>query len=167
MCVATNPYYSIADVQGLADYVQFRLFATVAGATNEATRYDLRLQEFIGKLTTLQFIPAAVEYWGDQLLSQSTTGTSEVVTYGDRRADLWKVFDRLQTQVQAEWNSMAGTYGFQVLASRKLVPKVSYYDNGRGVLKTVDPQCFPPLFRSGLTESLIPWGLPEPSDVAS
>lgn len=172
MVTVSNSYYSADDAQRIADYVQFRLFATVVGATEEASAYDLRLQDFLGKLATLQFIPAAVEYWGDQVLNETTTGTSETATYPDRRADLWKAFDRIQAEVQAEWNQMAATYGFIVLAAPKLTPKVSVYDNGRGIMKTMDPYLWPPEFRPSFDLFAgIPWGLPvglpDPTDVDS
>lgn len=175
MVTVTNGYYTPDDVQALADYVQFRLFATVVGATNEGSAYDIRLQEFLGKIATLQFIPAAVDYWGDQLLEIITTGTNESSRYGDRRPDLWKVFTNLQDEVKAEWNQMAALYGFQVIGASKLTPKVSYYDgtgNQDPTLKTIDPELWPRNYRPQYDLfTLIPWGplvgLPDPTDTAS
>jgi len=143
MVGVTNSYYDQTDLQGLADYVKFRLFATVVEAIAEATVYDPLLLDFVGKLTTLQFIPAAVDYWGDQLLQETTTGTSEVISYPDRRDGLWKIFDELRAEVQQQEDSMSCTYGFQIYGSCVNIPDVSYGDGGRGVLRTADPMDYP------------------------
>jgi len=154
---STNSYdYTIDDLQSLADFVQYRLFTTIAGATNEASNYNPIEIELLGSLTTLQFIPAAVDYWGDQLHSQATSGTNEDVTYFDRRPDLWKVYSKL-TEVAAELADDLGINLNKVLAS---FPVVTYGDNGRGVLITTDPQLFPPAYTKGadpLFFDPIPW----------
>lgn len=137
----TNTYYQSSDLQALADFVQFRIYSTVAGATLEASVYDLEQMELLGMLTTLQFIPAAVDYWGDSLESESTTGTHEVVTYFDRRQGLWKLFDKLT----ADAADLAQDLGVSIKAARSVVPLISYGDNGKQILNTPDPYCFPDL----------------------
>jgi len=138
MCAVTNEFYSLEQLQDLADFVQFRLFATVV--PDEETAYNIKERELIGILTTLQFIPAAVDYWGDQLSAQSAGGSpgsmSENVSYFDRRTDLWKVFDKLAVEA-ASLSSELGL--FSKVAQ---IPAVSYGDNGRNVLITENPQLF-------------------------
>lgn len=145
MVGVTNSYYGMTDLQKLADYVKFRLFGTTVSALAEATVYDPLLVNFIGKLTTLQFIPAAVDYWGDQLIQETTTGTNETVTYPDRRRELWTVFDRLRQEVHNEYSELAEVYGFRIYGAQGVIPRVSYGDNGRGVLLTHDPNDWPPM----------------------
>lgn len=155
-------FYSQAQLQSLADYVQYRLIATVAGATLEATTYDPLLLEFMGKVTTLRFIPAAIDYWGDQELQSTRTGVSETTNFPDRRTGLWKVFEELQKEVAREFNELAGTYGFIIRGTGGVVPQVSYGDNGRGVLLTPDPQDWEPQGRSGSsTRDPMLWTLAE------
>ena len=110
----TTSYYSASDVQTLADYVKFRLFATVIDPYLEVTMYDPLLLGFMGKVTTLQFIPAAIDYWGDQLISESTTGTNETVTRADPRPQLLELQKRLDAEVKAEWRSMSAEYTFRI-----------------------------------------------------
>lgn len=156
----THPsYYTQSDVQSLADYVKFRLFGTVVQAAAEASLYDPLLLNFVGKLTTLQFIPAAVDYWGDQLIQESTTGTNENVTYPDRRPELWRVFDSLRAEVNGEFSEMAEKYGFIIYGGAGNIPQVTYGDNGRGVLITEDPQNWPALgeHRSGTEIGIVWW----------
>jgi hypothetical protein len=139
----TNSYdYTIDDLQTLADYVQFRFFSTIAGVTNESSAYNPLEAEFLGVLTTLEFIPAAIDYWGDQLASESTSPTTESVSYFDRRADLWKVYDRLVKKSE----QLGTELGISTTKINGAIPQVTYGDNGRGVLLTPDPQLFPPMF---------------------
>jgi len=154
MCAVTNTYYSLAALQDLSDYVQFRLYNTVVGEANEASIYNPKEQELLGVLTTLNFIPAAVDYWGDQLSSQSADGVHENQTYFDRRPDLWKIFNQLQVEA-AELSQELG-----VFSKVAKLPGVSYGDNGRGILVTEDPQLFPRLHRRRIWDSwdsIVPW----------
>lgn len=137
---ATNSYYSLEDLQGLADFTKFRLYNTVVAEASEAAFYNPKELRLLGVLTTLQFIPAAIDFWGDSLASTATTGTNENDSFFDHRPDLWKIFDRLTTEAQA----LGSDIGVNIYAARGVVPKVSYGDNGRDILLTSDPQDFPP-----------------------
>lgn len=141
MVGTTNSYFGITELQAQADFVQMRLFSTVVGSLVESSYYDIQHVELLGMMTTLQFIPAAVDYWGDQLAAETTTGTSEVISYFDRRDQLWKLFDK----IQADATQLAIDLGVNISAARAVVPKISYGDNGRGILTTEDPNCFPRL----------------------
>lgn len=137
---ATNSYdYGMTQLQALADFVQFRLFSTIPGSSNEATVWDANETELLGVLTTLQFIPAAVDYWGDALSSEATSGTNEDVSYFDRRPDLWRIHEKLVALA----GDLAVDVGVSLKRVKAVVPGVSYYDNGRGILSTPDPTDFP------------------------
>jgi hypothetical protein len=156
MIGATNTYYSPADLQSLADFVKFRLYNTVVAEATEALAYNVKEQRLLGILTTIQFIPAAVDYWSDQLSSTSTTGTNESDSFFDHRPDLWKIFDRLTLEAQA----LATDLGIGLYAARGVIPQVSYGDNGRNILITEDPELWPPMRRKNLHPPLrryIPW----------
>lgn len=157
MISVTNNYYSLADLQAFSDFVQQRLFATVVDDSQELTVYGVAKTELLGMLTTLQFIPAAVDFWGDQLASETTTGTNETITYFDRRDQLWKLFEK----IQADAAQLAIDLGVPISAAKAVIPKVSYGDGGRDILVTPDPACFPRQFPRRTTSSLIPWGAPQ------
>lgn len=142
-------YFTLPELQSLADYVQFKLLATIAGATNEASTYDPLLTEFLGKVTTLKFIPAAIDYWGDQHLQVTMTGTNETENFPDRRDGLWRIFAELDLDVKAEFFELAPVYGFRIRGVKQFIPAISYGDNGRGVLITTDPHRWPKLGRRG------------------
>lgn len=156
MVGVSNSYYGIEDLQALAAFVQQRLFATVADPSQEQNVYGIEKTELLGMLTTLQFIPAAVDYWGDQLASETTTGTNESVSYFDRRDQLWKLFDR----IQADAAQLAIDIGVPLTVAKAVVPKVSYGDGGRDILVTPDPASFPRQHRRSLVRDFIPWSAP-------
>lgn len=147
MVEATSPaakYFATSDLQALADYVKYRLFSTVVSEADEATLYNPHVRQFLGKLTTIQFIPAAIDYWDAQLASKSVTGTNEVAAYRDHRQGLIDLLEELTRQVEIEYSEIAPEYGFTI-HKRTLIPQVTYGDNGRGILITPDPQKFPPM----------------------
>lgn len=149
----TNNYYDLDTLQSIAEGAQYRLYATIAGVTQEASVFNPREIEFLGVVTTLQFIPAAIDYWGDVLQSQNTSGTNEDVSYFDRRPDLWKVWDKL-AQRAAE---LSEELDVNLVKLRAIVPRVSYGDNGRNVLVTPDPQDFPLQGTDLRLTELVPW----------
>lgn len=153
---ATNSYYGPEQLQSLADYVKFRLYNTVVAEASEAVIYNPTEQRLLGILTTLQFIPAAVDYWSDTYASVATNPTSESVSYFDHRNDLWKIFDRLTVEAQA----IAPDAGVNIYAARAVVPRVSYGDNGRDILITPDPNHIGPAFDLEYplgNPDLLPW----------
>ncbi len=131
--------YELTDLQNIAEGTQFRLYATIVGVTQEDTVFTRNQTELLGVLTTMQFIPAAIDYWGDQLQSQNTSGTNEDVSYFDRRPDLWKVWERLAARAQ----ELAEEEQINLVRMKAVLPRVSYGDNGRDVLVTPDPWLFP------------------------
>lgn len=156
LCAVTNSYYSLSDLQALADFVQFRLYNTVADVDDEATVWNLNERQLLGALTTLQFIPAAIDYWGDQVSSFSgnTGSRNESESYFDRREELWKLFEKLQDEVK----DLAGDLG--VGLDRASLPQVSYGDNGREILITSDPYDFGRQYRTpGYYWELYPWNV--------
>lgn len=145
--------FSTVDLQALADYVKFRLFATVVTEAEEATAYNPMQKQFIGKLTTLQFIPAAIDFWDSKLASKRTTGTSEVVQYRDNRQGLVELFEMLSKQVKDDAVELGVTH-----TTNSWLPGITYGDNGRGILITEDPQDFPGL-NDYIPSYLLPWSV--------
>ena len=151
---ATNSYdFGITELQAMADYVQFKLFSTVPGSTNEATLWNHNELELNGIMTTLQFIPAAIDYWGNALATESTTGTHESVAYYDRRPDLWRIHEVLVKKAQ----ELSSVVGVNIVTVRAVLPKVSYGDNGRNILISSDPTDFPPPYETTSADDMILW----------
>lgn len=145
--------FATSDLQALADYVKFRLFATVVTESEESTAFNPFERQFIGKLTTLQFIPAAIDYWDTRLAAKTTTGTNEVIQFRDHRKGLINLFEVLSEEVKKDSDELGFTFKLGTL-----VPKVTYGDNGRGILITEDPSTFPEPFGTAPTWlDLLPW----------
>lgn len=153
----SNSYFGgPSELQVLADYVKFRIFSTVVDSPQEAVVYNRTQVQLLGVLTTLQFIPPAVEYWGTQLASESTSGPDENVTYRDPRPELWNIFDKLV----AEASDLGSDLGIGILGIKGVVPKISYGDNGRDILMTPDPLDFGPEYDPLTVSDFLPWGAP-------
>lgn len=95
-------------IQQHVDTVKYLCFATVVDAALEATLYDHVLLDYVGKLATLQVIPAATDAWANTPTGQTTTGTSETVSFGDRVTNLWKLHERLLADVKRDRWMVAG-----------------------------------------------------------
>jgi hypothetical protein len=143
MLAGSNPFFQANDFQALADYTKFRLFATNVDPELEQN-YPLDLQDFVGKVATLNVIPAAIDYWGDQPTSVVITGTSEDKRFPDRLAGLKELYNVLLKQVDEEYPAMAEEYGLTLNRAAGSWPQVSYGDNGKGILLTPDPESWPP-----------------------
>jgi hypothetical protein len=141
MVEATSPtsrLFTTGDLQALAEYVKYRLYGTGAHNESQETQYNPQVRQFLGKLTTLQFIPPAIDYWDSQLASKVTTGTQESLSYRDHLEGLKMLYDRLTKEVAEEFLELAPGEGFTI-HSRSLLPRVTYGDNGRGIMVTPDP----------------------------
>lgn len=93
--------YGDSLLQDKIEVVKMRVFNSVISVANEAT-YDVRVINFLAKLAVLEIIPGAVDYWMDQHITVTTTGTSEMVSYPDRIAALWKIYERLVGEIADE-----------------------------------------------------------------
>lgn len=94
--------YGEPRIQSRVDTVKYRLFGTIVAAVLEVTTYNPLVLDFAGKVATLQLIPAAVDYWMDQHVSVSATGTNENTSFPDRIDALWRVHERLLLEVKQD-----------------------------------------------------------------
>lgn len=139
--LARDARYGERLIQNRISSVKYRLFATVVSPGLEATTYDLFVQEFVGKMSCLQLVPAAIEYWSDQHTSVSTTGTQESVAYPDRIRSLQALQEWLIAEVRRDKPDIDAVIGVTI-RRRGRYPKVSTTRE----LVTPDPGCFPPTF---------------------
>ena len=96
---------------------------TVTGtiiATGEEGTYPVIVVDYIAKLATIEIAQAGVDFWMNQTVANTSTGTNEVTTYVDRAAAM----DRLRQEL--------------ILETRAKQPEISklvgyYLDEGRAV----------------------------------
>lgn len=147
--------FSAEDLQALADFVKVRLLgaAGIVDEADEGTVYSDILVTFLAKLTTIQYIPAAIDYWDSRLASEVVPG--EVQQFRDHTAGLEALFKMLSDEVAQDWLILSPGLGY---AKKTWLPKVSYGDGGRGIFLTPDPMDFDPVeFCSTSWANLIPW----------
>lgn len=100
--------------------------------------------EHIAKRAVVKIIPAGIEFWVNQPLTVSTTGTNEVVSYESRVQELRLLFARLQQEIIVEEpivTDILQTTGF---------PAVS--DGQNDILVTANPHDFPRPYSTGTEE---------------
>lgn len=155
--LARSSVYGSELLQQRADTIKFRLFATTVAPTLEATLYNPLLLDYAAKCTALQVIPAGADYWSDQQVTISTTGTNESESFPDRIASLWRIHARLLAEVESMQNEV-GVY-LPRTARRMALPQVSDSDVG---MRTPNPYRTTPALNAttGVYAgvSALPWG---------
>lgn len=117
----------------------------VLADSDESTLTAL-MREYLATLAAIEIIPAGIEYWMNQKIAVSTTGTNETTSFTDRQLALLK---SLLPQLRAKAASLATNPG--IVSSLVLpgeAPMVS--GNDCGVLVTEDPYDFPIAFRDAI-----------------
>lgn len=89
-------------------------------APPQEQNYPVVVVDYIAKLSAIELIPAGVDFWMNQSVATSATGTNETVSYVDRASRL----DALKTELIAETR----------LKQPEIAKLVSYWvDNGKAV----------------------------------
>lgn len=111
-------------IQREIEVVKKTVFGTDVTVAEESN-YDIRIQAYIGKLSAIQIIPRAIEYWMNQHQSLSATGTNENVSFPDRVDALWKLYERLLREVARDKEEIEVVIGIPTLKPLTGVPGVS------------------------------------------
>lgn len=122
-----------AGLQQAVDLAQFRLFATVATNSAQTSAYNPLQKSYLARMIAYQLIPAGIDYWGDQLLSEQIRGTEESAVYADRRTGLYKIAIRLSAELAKDLVEITG------LIQKRRTPGVGVSPGG---FVTQDPQDF-------------------------
>ena len=137
--LAGDSRYGTTLLQGRVDRAKFEVLGTDAPPENVENTLDENLKEHITKRAVVKIIPAGIEFWTQQPITVTTTGTSEVSSYESRIAHLRELFKQLQLEIIEEEPlinpPIVKTRGF---------PEVS--DGQNEILITPNPHAFPPLF---------------------
>lgn len=132
--LARSTVYGELLLQLRIDFVKFQLFGTVCDAHLEATSYSPAQLMLAGKRVAISIIPGGADFWSNQMITETTTGTNEVRQFPDRINSLWKIYARLATEV-AELEG--GIPGLQP-KRRMTLPQV----DTTGPMITTDPSQF-------------------------
>lgn len=109
------PDFGDAELQRVVDLAKLRTLRFQTTVADEVG-FDPRVSDYIAKLALLKSVlPAAKDFWTDQLIQQTALGNStEVRTYPDRLASLDKQMDRLKADLdeqRAEVEEIIGPVG--------------------------------------------------------
>lgn len=98
--LARATQYGESALNDAITYVKYQVNLTVVDQVQEAALYNPTMITYLGKLVALQVIPAGIDYWSDQPIAETTTGTNESVTWLDRRDSLYRLYTTLQNEVR-------------------------------------------------------------------
>jgi hypothetical protein len=106
-------------LQDAIDLVKESVFGVVLAPAAESS-YPLLVLDYAAKLVALQLIPAGIDYWMNQEISVSATGTNENTTYESRVAALEKLRDQLITETRGLAADVAALVGYRRPLSKSL-----------------------------------------------
>ncbi len=152
--LSKDPRFGDIRIQQKIDLVKYRLFATSVSPALEATSYNPMVLDFLAKKSTIEIIPAAVDFWTDNPQTLNTTGTDEVISYPDRIAALWKVYERIAAEIE---KLEADVLADLVTTTRKRVPAA--VDTRAEDMVTNDPIDMGRAFADPHIINSLPWRL--------
>lgn len=88
-------------LRSTVDYVKDRIFGVVVAPAAEAS-YPFIVIDYVAKLVALELCNPGIDFWMNEFLSESATGTNENVTFTDRAA----VLERLRASLLEETRMM-------------------------------------------------------------
>ncbi len=127
---------------------------------------DIRVQDYLGKVSALYVIPAGIDYWMVQhdTITTGGGGTTEVASYPDRIEALKETYRNLLIQVKNLEDEIDGLIDNPTLVSNSLVP--AYLDAADIGFVTPSPNRHfrdyghsPDIRRDPLRNNWFPWDL--------
>lgn len=95
--------------------------------------------DFTAKVAAIEIIPAGIDFWMNEVIEESATGTNEMHTYIDRAEKLAEQRKELIKEVRAKEIEIQGLTGYRRILSRA-IPRSNTIDDE---LLTPDPREFP------------------------
>lgn len=148
--LAKADYYGTDLLMKRVKVAKYKAFPAVYAEAAEST-YTMLMIDYVAKIAALEIIPAGIEYWMNQKISESATGTNETISYTDRRAALEKLADRLVREVSSIAANPNLVPFLNALGAND-VPDVSGNDDGLFI--TEEPFDFLPAFTTATTSAV-------------
>jgi hypothetical protein len=102
-----------------------RLFGSTVVLPEDEEDLDIRVQQFIAKLTVLNLMSTAMEYWMDRHEMVSATGTNETVSFPERIEHLKQIRDQLTREVVEERDEIEELIDLTPVLSINTTPEFS------------------------------------------
>lgn len=125
--LAADQRYGDGLLQSAVSLVKENVFGVVVAPDAEAA-YKLIVIDYAAKLVVLELIPAGVDFWMNEPMSESATGTNENHTFVDRAGTLRELGRDLLIETRRIGPDIAVLVGFRRVSS-KSVPKLSTMDD--------------------------------------
>lgn len=106
--------------------------------------YPLLVIDFIAKISVIELIPAGIDFWMNEPIAESATGTNEQHGFVDRAQKLADLREELLKETRLKAADIAALIGFVPTTSRTR-PRSSTQDDP---FLTPSPQEFPRPFRT-------------------
>lgn len=132
-----DPRFGDALLQTVIDTVKQSVFGTIVAPTAEST-YPVLAIDYAAKLVALELITPGIDFWMNEPLSESATGTNENHTFVDRAAQLQDLRRQLLEETRRMAADVAALIGYRRPNSRR--PLLNTIDDE---LLTPSPQEFP------------------------
>lgn len=126
-------------LQDRVERAKYEVLGTAAPIEGAEGALSEDLKEFIAKKSAVKLIPAGIEFWLNQPITKTTTGTNEVVSYESRVTQLRLLLETLQKEILAD----------EPLLNPPMLTKGGYpavSDGQSDILVTVNPHDIPPSF---------------------
>lgn len=138
--LANSTFFGEGLLDAKRSYVKFLLFGTVVDTALESVFYNPLVLEYAAKGLAITIIPAAADWYANEITSVVSTGTSENRAYPDKISSLWRIHARLLLEM-AEMQEQVQE--FVPLANDPMIPFLPS-NTGEGLdYLGHDPHCFP------------------------
>lgn len=137
--LADADYYGLALLYDRIQIAKYRLLPSDLAQQDE-TGYSHLLRDYVASQAALEIIPAGIEYWMNQKITISATGTNETTSFTDRQRALQDLALRLQAKIAGMKDVVADDVGIRGAGEAAAI------DEFDPVLVTADPYVFPEAF---------------------
>jgi hypothetical protein len=104
--------YGEVPLQAAIDLVKEAVFGNVIPLASENT-YPLIVQDYVAKLIAIELIPAGIDYWMNQPMTETSTGTNEMHTFTERAEKLAELRKTLLDETRRVAADVAALVGYR------------------------------------------------------
>lgn len=134
--------YGEALLRTVIDSKKEEVFGEVVTPTNE-TQYPLLVIEYVAKLSALELLTPAIDFWRAEPVSVSATGTNENTTYSDPVVALQALRESLLAETRRLWPLVKGLISYTRVSTAPRAMSNTINDE----FLTPSPQEFPRPYR--------------------
>lgn len=139
----SDPRFGDGLLQTAIDTAKENITGVVVAPNTEETVYPLIVVDFIAKIAALEIIPAGIDFWMNEPVTETATGTQEAHGFVDRADKLIEQRENLLLETRMRAAEIAAILGYSRIGNRR-VPLLNTMDDE---FLTPSPQEFPRPYR--------------------